>query len=243
MGEPGKKSNPKSLQQDAHSIWVNKVTTNLVQKVNPNIHIKQIKNGKELIFSNISESDLPNLQFLTHSDNNNNYGFVAGVSVSIDGNIGPIPLLIPGFSQIRTKIYNDSASQAFLSSHKIHTPFRNPFTKNNTSKNNTSDSLSVGDYIDMQTSVNPSLPKTVGKPKTYSIHHKCSNNMNTSMNDILPESCRTYNNGRTRSCTTVSITDYGKLITHVERCKIEVYGSPSVCTHSIRTYPAPKMPT
>lgn len=166
MSQPITVDNTKSSQEQAHADWMNKVTTNLVQKVNPNIEVRQGKNGEGLIFSNISESDLENLQFVTNTDHNNNHGFVAGVSVSIHGNNSPLTLSIPGFSQVMIKLFNDSDSQAFIKSERFHTPFKLPFSNNNRSA-----SLSVGDYIDMQTSLNPSLPQTLGKPKTYSIVH------------------------------------------------------------------------
>ena len=153
-----------SSQEDAHADWLNNLTTNLIKKVNPNIHVRPVKNSKALVFSNISESDLANLNFFTNSDHNNNHGRVIGVSASIPGNNAPLPLAIPGFSQTMTKLFNDSDSQAFVNSERTHKPFHIPF-HHNVSNNN----LSVGEYIDTLTSLNPSLPQTSGVPKTYSL--------------------------------------------------------------------------
>lgn len=47
---------------------------------------------------------------------------------------------------------------------KTHKPYHFPFTQNLVNN-----SLSVGEYIDTQTSLNPSLTQTSGVQKTYSL--------------------------------------------------------------------------
>jgi len=114
--------------------------------------------------SNISESDLPQLSFLTNTDSNNNYGRVTGFGVSIPGQNNSNTLKVPGLSEAIVKAYNDSDSQGFINGNKTHKPFVTPF-KNPT----TGVPMHVGQYVDMQTSSNPSLPNTTGVNKTYSV--------------------------------------------------------------------------
>lgn len=163
MGEPRKPCNHSS-REDIHADWLNNLTTNLIKKVNTNIHVRPVKNSKALVFSNISEDDLANLNFWTNSDNNNNHGRVIGFSVSIPGIISPLPITIPGLSQTMIKKFNDSDSQAYMNYEKTHKPYHFPFTQNLVNN-----SLSVGEYIDTQTSLNPSLTQTSGVQKTYSL--------------------------------------------------------------------------
>ena len=100
-------------KEDSYVDWVNKVTTTLVQKVNTNINITHKKN-KVLLLSNITDDDLPKLQFLTNKDTNNNYGHIIGFSVTIPGNNAPLPIEIPGLPEIISKIFDDSHAEAFL---------------------------------------------------------------------------------------------------------------------------------
>jgi len=149
--------------QDVHSEWLNNLITNLAQKVNTNINIRQLGNGS-IIMSNISEFNLPQLPFLTNTDSNNNYGRVTGFGVSIPGQNSANPLKVPGLSEAIVKAYNDSDSQAFINGNKTHKPFVTPF-KNPT----TGAPMTVGQYVDMQTASNPSLPNTTSICKTYSV--------------------------------------------------------------------------
>jgi len=161
--------------QDIHAEWLNNLTTAMAQKVNTNILVTQGKNNL-LILKNVAESDLPQLPFLTNTDSNNNYGRVTGFGVSIPGQNSANPLKVPGLSEAIVKAYNDSDSQAFINGNKTHRPFNNPFT------NPVSNApMSVSLYIDYITAMNPSIPNTGGKVKTYSIAFspkKNNNNIN-----------------------------------------------------------------
>jgi hypothetical protein len=44
--------------------------------------------------------------------------------------------------------------------------------------------MSVSDYVDLQTSSNPSLPKTTGVPKTYSVAFSAKNNKKKNNNNL-----------------------------------------------------------
>jgi hypothetical protein len=164
--------------EDVHSQWLLNLITNLAQKVNTNIVVKQMPNGSgSLMLSNVAESDLPELSFLTNTDANNNFGRVTGMGVSISGQNSSLPVKIPGFSQAIAKAYSDSDSQAFINNSKLHQPFETPFTDPVTWA-----PMSVSQYVDQQTSSNPSLPKTTGLPKTYSVAFNANikqNNVNT----------------------------------------------------------------
>jgi hypothetical protein len=161
--------------QDVHSQWLLNLITNLAQKVNTNIVVKQMSNGS-LMLTNVAETDLPKLSFLTNTDDNNNFGRVTGMGVSIAGQNSSLPVGIYGFSQAIAKAYSDSDSQAFLTGSKTFKPFVAPFTNPVTGV-----PMSVGDYVDLQTSSNPSLPKTTGLPKTYSVAFSAKNNKKSNL--------------------------------------------------------------
>jgi hypothetical protein len=156
--------------EDVHSQWLLNLITNLAQKVNTNIVVEQMPNGS-LMLTNVSESDLPKLSFLTNTDANNNFGRVVAMGVSIAGQNSPINVGIYGFSKDIVKAYSDSDSQAFLNNSKLHQPFETPFTDPVTGA-----PMSVSQYVDLQTSSNPSLPKTTGVAKTYSIAFSAKKN-------------------------------------------------------------------
>jgi hypothetical protein len=127
-------SSSSSSPEDDHSQWLLNLITNLAQKVNTNIVVKQMGNGLGLLMlSNVGENDLAKLSFLTNNDVNSNYGRVVGMNVSIAGQNGTaIPVGIPGFSQAIAKAYSDSDSEAFLNNSKTFKPFVDPFTDPNT---------------------------------------------------------------------------------------------------------------
>jgi hypothetical protein len=157
-------TNSLSSDQHSHAQWLNNLIITLVQKVNENIYIQQMKNYN-LMLKNIAETDLPKLSFLTNTAKNNNYGRVTGMGVSIAGQNGTaLPVKIPGLTQAIVKAYNDSDSQAFLNGSKTFKPFVAPFTDPVTSG-----PMSVSEYVDQQTASNPSLPKTTWVKKTYTI--------------------------------------------------------------------------
>jgi hypothetical protein len=162
-----------SSPEDVHSQWLLNLITNLAQKVNTNIVIKQMPNGSgSLMLSNVGENDLDSLTFLTNTDANNNFGRVTGMGVSIAGQNGTaIPVKIYGFSSAIVKAYNDADSQAFLNNSKTFKPFVDPFTNPVTWA-----PMSVSEYVDQQTASNPSLPKTTGVPKTYSVAFSAKSN-------------------------------------------------------------------
>jgi hypothetical protein len=193
--------------RNSPSNWHLKATAHLAKKVNPLI-VTTMKNN-QLVMSNISDNDLNNLQFLTNNANNNFIGRLNNFGVSIKGNNGSlVPVNIPGLSQVMTGIYDKSDIEASLNNNKTHSPFENPFPNasmnlpSTNGKSLPSASMSVGDYVDTLTAMNPSLPSTSGQEKTYTM--TCgSTNLDINFNLKTPGSHTQY---ESRFGTTISRT-------------------------------------
>ena len=147
---------------DPQSDFVLNITASLAKKVNPEIKIK--KQGNTMTLSNISDTDLQKIQFITSTDQSNRHLTIANCGVSInDSNGTSTQLSIPGFSQIVSQMFINSASESFLANEKTHKPF-----KPSTAKAVAPQSV-VGDMADTITSMMPSMQKTAGKDKRYNI--------------------------------------------------------------------------
>ena len=176
-------------KSDLHSEWLLNVATHLAKKVNPNIQVS--KKGNILQIGNISESDLPKLSFVASKDTSNKVSKLVNFGVSIpDSNGNPLSLNIPGLSAFASKIFADSNADAFLSGKKLFRPFASHSSDSATTNN-------ISEYIDTLTNMNPSLPKSSGKPKTFNlaIHNDYSQYGGSCFNITNPGqqvSCQNY---------------------------------------------------
>jgi len=113
--------------------------------------------GARLTLSNISEADLVKLEFLTNTDGNNNYLYLEDVQVNLGNSVSP--LLISGLKDTMLDIFRLSDLQNYLGDSKTHNPFT--ITAFN--------GKSVGEFIDNLTAALPTVPDTLGIPKTFTL--------------------------------------------------------------------------
>ena len=153
---------------DPHSEFMFNAVSYLAKKVNPEIHIK--KTGNSMTLSNISDTDLPKMQMITTTDQSNKHLKMTNCGVSInDSNGTSMPLQLPGFPQMVSQMFNNSAADAFLAGEKTHKPFKQAAAKAVLTQSN------VGDIVDKMTAMMPSMPKTAGKHKKYNLSFSSSN--------------------------------------------------------------------
>jgi len=149
-----------------HRDWLLATTVKMVQNIDSFIRWKIISlpNGtKHLVLSNISEDSLGKINFLTNTDQNNNYLYLEDINVFIDGNFNN-RIEVTGLKELAIELYNNSDQLAFLSNSQTHVPFNNPLLYPFTNK-----PMSLNTYIDLVTSAVPFNPNTVGHVKTYSL--------------------------------------------------------------------------
>jgi len=145
----------------------------MVQKVDPRIRIKQKKRGqsKVLVLENISETDLGNLNFLTNTDQNNNYLYLETMSVFLYDDSYKNEIMLPGLSMLMTECWNQADADAFINNDKLFYPFKlplnGPFVPDLVTC--TSNKISVPQYVDIYSSMVPFLPQTTGVNKVFKI--------------------------------------------------------------------------
>jgi len=113
--------------------------------------------GKQLWLKYVDEQCLENLQFLTNTDQNNNYLYLEGFEIITEGTI--YPLDFPGLKETMIKIFEISDSNSFLNSEKIHQPFLGPIFGGNT----------MSEYIDAVSALLPFMINTYGIKKYYNL--------------------------------------------------------------------------
>jgi hypothetical protein len=153
---------PTRPAQDPHSKWALNVVGHLANKVCPEIQCKT--QGNTMTLSNVSDADLKKLSFPTPTDQSNRILRVSQMGVSIPDSQGQsMTIGIPGLNEYMSKTFDDSASDAFLTGNKTHCPFKQPTAKA------VSQVSAAGVFVDTMTAMMPSLPKTSGKAKIFSI--------------------------------------------------------------------------
>ena len=120
-------------------------------------------NKKKLIASGISEETIEKLQFLTNTDQNNNYLYLEEFNVYIFG--FPDPINISGLNEIAINLYRDSDLNDFISSSKI----KIPFTGSHITDNGGIEVETFSEFIDILTYIQPNTPNTGGKQKFYEV--------------------------------------------------------------------------
>jgi hypothetical protein len=147
---------------DPQSEFLFNAIERLSTKVNNEIQIK--KTGNSMTMSNISDTDLQKIQFITSTDQSKRHLKMTNCGVSInDSNGTSMQLSIPGFPQMVSQMFINSASESFLAGEKTHKPFK-PSTAKAVAPQS-----SVSDMVDKMTAMMPSMPKTAGKDKKYNI--------------------------------------------------------------------------
>jgi hypothetical protein len=143
-----------------HRDWLLFTQQNLVQSIDPNIDTSIVSTpdgGKRLILKNVTEQDMAVLQFITNTDQNNNYLYLESIAVRLENSIDNLE--IPGLTPVILKMYRLSDANGFFTSSKTHIPYTTTSFNGN----------SVGYYIDQTTKLLPFLPNTYGIQKIFTL--------------------------------------------------------------------------
>ena len=157
---PGNNSMPADLK---HRDWLLYTQQKLIQRNSSNLPgvttkiIDTSDGGKRMIVSNISESAISIMEFLTNTDQNNNYLYLESTSVTLGSSI--TPLAIAGINNILVETYRLSDTNAYLSDSKTHIPFAN----------NDFNGSTIGTVIDTITARLPFVENTSGIPKYFTL--------------------------------------------------------------------------
>lgn len=146
--------------------WLAFSTKQLIAKVDPSISVDLIYNsegGMQIILDNISEKSMNKLQFLTNTDQNNNYLYLETLFVYINGSLSP--LNVPGLSEIAITLYQAADINEFTAGNKLKTPFSSKNINNTSLPPNST----FNDLVDSLTSIIPFIQSTYQKTKTYKI--------------------------------------------------------------------------
>jgi hypothetical protein len=146
--------------------WLAFSTKQLISKVDPSIAVDLIYNsegGMQIILDNVSEESIIKLQFLTNTDQNNNYLYLENLFVYINGSLSP--LNVPGLSEIAVTLYQAADINEFIAGNKLKTPFSSKNIQNTSLPPNSN----FNDLVDNLTSIIPFTQSTFQKTKTYKI--------------------------------------------------------------------------
>jgi predicted butyrate kinase (DUF1464 family) len=147
--------------------WVAFTTKRLVYNTDPSVSVNLLyreDGGMNIVISNISETSIGKLPFLTNNDSNNNYLYLESLQVYIDGNNDTLE--IAGLSNIAVSMFQNSDANAYISSEKLHYPFTPNNIYNQVIKPNT---ITFNDLVDKLSSVIPYTESTFNHIKKYSL--------------------------------------------------------------------------
>ena len=147
--------------------WVAFTTKRLVYNTDPSISVNLLyraDGGMNIVISNISETSIGKLSFLTNNDSNNNYLYLESLQVYVDGNNDTLE--IAGLSSIAISMFQNSDANAYISSEKLHYPFASSNIYNQDTDPNT---ITFNDLVDQLSSVIPYTQETFLHIKKYSL--------------------------------------------------------------------------
>lgn len=153
-----------STQDLTHADWVLYTQQKLISNVNTDISSEVIKNGDKsyLIISNISETDLDKLYFLTNTDNNNNYLYIENFNVFTSNSSSSVN--IPGLLEVVTSSFRSNDANAFINGSKVYYPFNVKNFQGSYFKGNT-----FSEFVDTLSGLLPYSANTSGYTKKYRI--------------------------------------------------------------------------
>ena len=145
-----------------HRDWVLKSQAALIAKINSDISTEIINTpdgGKRLLINYVDEESIQLLQFLTNTDQNNNYLYLESVSLILQGSLNPLEF--PGLSETLVKTFELSDAAEFINGNetKTHIPFA-PETFNGSS---------INQFVDDLSALLPYVPNTYGTRKFYNL--------------------------------------------------------------------------
>jgi len=163
-----------------HADWLLLSTEKILSSIDPELsftYVMKQNGGKNLVISNISESTMDKLAFLTNTDQNNNYLYLERFSIFSDN----LPS-INRFYEIEKTIINmwrNSDVNAFLKGDKLHSPFSVENLVNSSFKGNT-----FSEFVDEYTSLTPFILTTYMHKKIYEIEVNPDWNLLAGLNDL-----------------------------------------------------------
>ena len=149
-----------SKEDLTHQDWLLVSEQKLIQKNAPSVSTMIM--GSRLVISNISEANLLNLEFLTNTDQNNNYLYLETVNVNLAGSVSP--LLVSGLQDTMLDVFRLSDLTSYLAGSKTHIPFTAT----------TFNGKSVGEFLDILTAALPTVPDSAGLTKMFTLRINCS---------------------------------------------------------------------
>ena len=147
--------------------WLLQQTKLMNQKIDTNLRFRSFKNKDGthgLSISNISESTLAKLIFVTSTDTNSSLGVITKAAVFLLEDPMNNSISVPGFLQNMALVFSQANTKAWQNGDKYFTPFNNPFLQPITET-----PMSVSDYVDMLTGSVPEVTHTYGKGKFFQI--------------------------------------------------------------------------
>jgi len=152
-----------------HSDWAIRQVKHMVHKVNREINVSYIpREGLSSLIrlSNVSESDLEQLTFLTNTGGErHNYLYLEGMySYTLTNDKQTLNL--PGFDVLMKELWDKADNAAYLSGKQTFSPFKNPFFNPAIGSKT---QISVGQYIDTFLQMTQYDRSTYGIPKYFSL--------------------------------------------------------------------------
>ena len=149
-----------------HRDWLIKTTIKAVQAVDPYITYEIINfpdGTMNLLLSGISEESLAKIYFIVNTDYNNNYLYLENFFVYLNNNYSN-PINVSGLTKLMIAVWDNSDTIGFLNGQNTQTPFNNPFISPINGN-----PISVGEFLDIYSTIVPFIPNTFGFIKHYSI--------------------------------------------------------------------------
>ena len=146
--------------------WVAASTKQLVLSIDPTVSVEfqyYPNGGMKIFLSNISESTIGKLSFLTNTDFNNNYLYLEDLKVFINSHYSSLD--IPGLFEISNSLYKQSDITAFLAGNKV----KQPFAPSNIQDTSLPPGSTFNDLVDSLSGLIPYVEHTINRVKTYQI--------------------------------------------------------------------------
>ena len=107
-----------------HEDWLLFSQQKLIESIDPNVSITYVdkpRGGRNLVISGIAPEKIDDYQFLTNTDQNNNYLYLDKFNVYMSGAYKPLEIF--GLNDIMLNLYRNSDMKGYLASGKTHKPF------------------------------------------------------------------------------------------------------------------------
>jgi hypothetical protein len=116
----------KNQQRDfKHEDWLLFSQQKLIESIDPNVSITYVdkpRGGRNLVISGINPNNIDDYEFITNTDQNNNYLYLEKFNVYVNSAFKPSE--IPGLNDTMINLFRNSDMKSFLKENsKTHKPF------------------------------------------------------------------------------------------------------------------------